>query len=168
MVGVFDNAVAATQDFAFNLEIEERLDLRRASISALRAAYLLALHSLGWHYVLTEAFNPLREQLRMPGEKLIVSPVVVQPPNPFDPPTLTALRRPAPLESVLVCIAHHLVFLPPLRSDPTFFQRISEVLAQYFQGDQVNCEGVSVDDRAPAYLLDHHPEAVVALRRGLG
>ena len=100
-------------------------DDRKAQVALLRSAYLVAYAALGCVYVLRSELDLVRRQIAQPDET-IVERFVVHRRHLHPGCALAYLRRPRSLESVVVKIDDHLVFLPGLTRGPTIYERLAK------------------------------------------
>lgn len=64
---------APLPNFSFNLTSRDRVHFRKASISILRASYLLAVAQFGYKYAFSQELKYIREQIMRPDEEIISS-----------------------------------------------------------------------------------------------
>ncbi len=102
------------------------VDRRRAQIALLRAAFLAAFTAFGYRYALRSSLDVVRHQIASPDDELIERFALH-----FTEPTkvrgLAWMERPRSLESVVVQIDEHVVFLPglkPVRA-PGIYERLA-------------------------------------------
>jgi hypothetical protein len=103
------------------LEIPMRASPRRASLSLIRAAFVVAFATFGYTYALDPAMDPLLEQIRRPADLLIDPlPIHYDETTPSDLREISIIREPETLHSVLVRMGDAAVFLP-VPHDMAFF-----------------------------------------------
>ena len=103
------------------LEIPMRASPRRASLSLIRAAFVVAFATFGYTYALDPAMDPLLEQIRRPADLLIDPlPIHYDETTPSDLREISIIREPETLHSVLVRMGDAAVFLP-VPHDMVFF-----------------------------------------------
>jgi hypothetical protein len=112
----------------FNLAFElhrDRFDPTRASVSWLRAAYIVTFAKFGYRFILDRAFHNVRQKIREPNSELVPLFSITAPGSPAER-ALVMVHEPTDLRgSVAVRIGPHLVLLPG-PSDETFYQRIAD------------------------------------------
>jgi len=141
-------------NWSLGLRFEEGYRLRESLIGWLRAAYLVAFTALGYRYVLDQALDCVREQIRTPNVSIIKTFGVAMPTAPPRDRLLVFLQEPAEIRSVLVRMGAHVVFLPePESREPGFYDRIQEGLARL--GGRAQCKGLGVPwPTRPVFALD--------------
>lgn len=125
-----------------------------ANVSMLRAAYL-ASHSLfGYSYSMHPRFDAVREQIRRPGDRVLGVTAVID--GAADPSTrlMMVVMDPIDLQSVVVTMGRHSVFLPSLWSDVDIYARLARGAAEEprFLADLVGKRGPW--PQRPMHVLD--------------
>jgi hypothetical protein len=95
---------------SFGIHFEEGYRHRESMIGWLRAAYLVAFTALGYLYILIQALNCVREQIRTPAVTLITSFSVVVPKASPQERQLVLLEEPAEIRSLIVWMGAVIVF----------------------------------------------------------
>ena len=89
---------------------------RHARVALLRSAYLVAFARLGYRYALRPTLEVVREQILDPGAELIER-FSLHRGEPMKRRALAWIEKPGVLESIVVQIDDHLVFLPGAKAD---------------------------------------------------
>ena len=118
------------------------------------------MYGLGFRYALDDVPIVIRRQLSDPDTELVTLPVVIDPHSEVDSPRLLIVREPSDLRSLAVSMGGYQAFLPAPGDSGSFFTDIAPVLRRRFNGESVDLSGTLVSDEAPAFLLDHHPDAL--------
>ncbi len=109
-------------------------------IGWLRAAYLIAFTAWGYQYILIQALDCVREQIRTPAVALIESFSVVVPKASPQERQLVLLEEPAEIRSLIVWMGAVIVFLPePGSNQLDFYKHIETELARL--GGRAKCKG---------------------------
>jgi hypothetical protein len=139
---------------SFGIRFEEGYRHRESMIGWLRAAYLVAFAALGYQYILIQALNCVRDQIRTPTVTLIKSFSVVVPKASPQERQLVFLEEPAEIRSLIVWMGAHMVFLPePESGELGFYARIEAGLAKL--GGRAQCKGQRVPwPTRPVFALD--------------
>jgi hypothetical protein len=116
-----DRHTGATLD-EFNLLFTPRLRAshRRAEISWVRSAYLIAFAALGWRYILQPSFSSFRAQFQDHANISLDFPILHQPDADPAQRDLMLIESPSDCASLLVRIGRHSVFLPDVDSDTPY------------------------------------------------
>ncbi len=169
-----DPREAAAQEDALRQALDEgeaalrvlvkSFDDRKAQVALLRSAYLVAYAALGCVYVLRSQFELVRRQIACPDET-ILERFVVHRWDSHPGRALAYVQRPRSLESVIVKIDEHLVFLPELKRGPTIYERLAKRKLwpprRHFFGKTP--DAIPFDRRAPSICstsLTHQPARV--------
>jgi hypothetical protein len=140
---------------SFGIHFEEGYRHRESMIGWLRAAYLVAFTALGYLYILIQALNCVREQIRTPAVTLITSFSVVVPKASPQERQLVLLEEPAEIRSLIVWMGAVIVFLPePGSNELGFYERIEVELARL--GGRADCKGKRIPwPTRPVFALDY-------------
>jgi hypothetical protein len=115
------------------MRIPIRGNPRRADLSLVRAAFLVAFATFGYVYALQPSFEVLINQLHLPNEPLIDPlPIFYDDSSPDDLRQIALVTNPHLLRSVMIRIGPAAIFLPSERDDDffeDFDNRRSEVAA---------------------------------------
>jgi hypothetical protein len=163
IMAIFERIVAdGGTGWSLGLRFEQGYRLRQSLIGWLRAAYLGAFAALGYRYILHEALNCVREQIRTPNVTLIKSFSVSVPAASPQERLLAMLEEPPEIRSLIVRMGAHMVFLPePDTNELDFYQRIEDGVARL--AGRAACTGKSIPwPTRPIFALDF-PETPVQL-----
>jgi hypothetical protein len=152
---VLDRAVdEGIVGWSFRIGFEEGYRQRESLVGWLRAGYLVAFAALGYRYILDQALDCVREQIRTPKVTVIRSFSVAVPKAPQRDRLLVLLQEPAEIRSVIVRMGAHMIFLPePETGELGFYQRIEEGLARL--GGRAQCKGQRIPwPSRPVFALD--------------
>jgi len=120
--------IAQTCDLNWKFDLEfhrSAVDLRRADLSRLRAAYIVAFAKFGYRFVLQKAYSPVREIIREPTSNAIEVFKITRPGADSSARHLIVLREPEALRGgVAVQMGRHVVFLPG-PNDVDFYDRLA-------------------------------------------
>jgi len=152
-----------TADFDLGLSFVNRYDPWAENLAWLRASYLVAFAALGYTYILRPELEPLRQQLKNPGERIL--PFMVSLVEAAE----AGLRRsivvfePTELRSILVQFDRRLLFLPDLTARDNFFGQLR--VAAQAQSRAINFLGPELRwPTSPIFLLDFHPALIPRLQ----
>ena len=109
-------------------ELTRGVQVMRARLSWLRAAYLVAFAALGWRSICMPYLAPLRAQLADPDATLLPPLALFDPSAAPDSRDLVVVQKPHELRSLAVVLGRYTVFLPGLE-DPQPF-RVPRVCAR--------------------------------------
>jgi hypothetical protein len=102
------------------------VDQRRAQIALLRAAFLAAFTAFGYRYALRTSLDVVRQQIANPDDE-VIERFILHFREPMKVRGLAWMERPRTLESVVVQIDEHVIFLPgvkPVRA-PDIYERLA-------------------------------------------
>jgi hypothetical protein len=130
MMARLDQAAAGNRpDGQIGFELTKQVDLVRARLSWLRAAYLVAFAALGWPYVYMPYLAQLRAQLADPDAKLLPPLALADPAAMPYRRDLVVVQEPYELRSLAVVLGRYTVFLPGLE-DPQPFMSLGAALSK--------------------------------------
>ena len=112
-------------------ELTRRVNVVRARLSWVRAAYLVAFAALGWRYVCRPCLDPLRAQLADPEAKLLPPLALLDPGASPERRQLIVVQEPDELRSLAVMLGQYTVFLPSFMGDPQPFDVLAPALARF-------------------------------------
>jgi hypothetical protein len=110
-------------------ELTRRVQVVRARLSWVRAAYLAAFAALGWRYICMPNLAPLRTQLADPDATLLPPLALFDPGAAPDSRDLVVVQEPHELRSLAVVLGRYTVFLPGLE-DPQPFMSLAFALSR--------------------------------------
>lgn len=93
---------------------------RRASLSDLRAAFLLGFALFGYRYAFHPNLAPVRRQIREPEEE-IIAPFVIRPNDFVLTPELVLVAAESPFEALLVLLEREVIILPGIDREYDFY-----------------------------------------------
>jgi HNH endonuclease len=115
----FDAAVATNStDWKFTLTFSTP-DMRAASIAWLRAGYLAAFSALGYHYILRDELEPVREQINDPNTTILERYCLMTSTGP-DEREIMFVSKPAEYVGVVAFTNDCAIFLPSETSSGTY------------------------------------------------
>lgn len=114
-------------DGPLGFRVAENISVRRARLSWVRAAYLVAFAALGYRYAFQAQFAQLRAQLADPDAEILPPLGMIDAEAPADRRQLLLVREPAELRSLAVVMGQHTIYLPALEQ-PRPFQETAAAL----------------------------------------
>ena len=93
-------------------ELTRRVQVVRARLSWVRAAYLAAFAALGWRYICMPYLAPLRTQLADQDAMLFPSVALFDPGAAPESRDLVVVQEPHELRSLAVVLGRYTVFCP--------------------------------------------------------
>lgn len=115
----------------FEISLHRGYRHRNALIGWLRAAYLVAFAALGYRYILNPALKLVRQQLADENTLLLKCFSLTAPGASPKERQVLIVEEPASLDSVLVQMGRHLVFLPtPTAGGLNLYDRLAQEQAQ--------------------------------------
>jgi len=121
--------VVQTKDLSWKFDLEfprSRVDLRRADVSRLRAAYVVAFAKFGYRFMLQNAYKPVREQIADPTKGIIEAFKVTEPNADKMERHFVVVREPDVLRGcIAVQMGPHILFLPG-PNDADFYDRLAD------------------------------------------
>lgn len=130
-----DNLIKELVDVARNRQLPPitlgfklggKLDLHRAGVSWLRAAYLAAFAALGYAYILRPLFDTVRRQIRYPNELHIQRHTIFLPLSEPEDRYLLLVKEPDWLKALAVRFGTRAVLLPVFDDAPLPYAELQE------------------------------------------
>ena len=122
----------------FKIRVSYKFSQRKANISRLRAAYLLAFAKYGYHYVLRNSMSNIRQQIRFPDRSVLPDRWICR----IDDTDRSILLATRPFGLTVVRYDNAAVFLPGVRDHDG--QQYAEFLA--LQGPSIELSSCSRDE----------------------
>ena len=145
--------------WSFDLDFyRDRHDRESASVSWLRAAYIIAFATLGYRFVLGEAYHAVREKIADPkSTETIEAFKLTDPAAPADARTIAIIREPEHMRGLAVRMGRHLVFLPG-PTDTSFYDKLKQHKTRSGSGARVTVRGWEIPwPRRPELWFDFSP-----------
>lgn len=139
---------------SFNITYNTKHDAWRESVAWLRVGYLYAFAVLGYNFILRPELEPIRAQIRSPGQRLVPQLVkrLKKPPNENG---IQFVRDPVEFRSIIVVYGERIVVLPDFEHPSTFTERIMQVSGEQWPRQLVGKQLPL--PRRPYFFLDFMP-----------
>lgn len=142
---------------SFSFTVAQGFNPRRAKISWVRSAYLVAFAVFGWRYILRPELDPVRAQLADANAEILPTLGRYDPAAAADRREIRLVETPEDLRSILVMLGRYAVFLPGLEKALS-----CDELAQALENEANSGNGVRIRltgkempwPKYPRYLWD--------------
>ena len=152
--GLGEAARSGSTDWTIKLGFSIRHRESHEGVGWLRVAYLYTFAALGYNWMMRPCLEPIREQIRRPGET-IARQVMKHVDKDPKSDGISLVHQPEELRSVLVRLGRNLFFFPEFEKAGDFYERLENAKGT---GQTLHLSGTHIDlPRGPSFAFDHQP-----------